>query len=636
MSELFERLQRGIVPSRRVLVSAALVIVAFALGALVARGCGASETTPTAPVGLDVADDAAVPDETVWTCAMHPQIRRAEPGNCPICGMTLIPVGRGVDDDADDARVTLSERAKTLSKIRTSAVRRMAHPAADLRLLGRVEADETASKTVTAWVSGRVDRLHVNATGARVRSGQTIATLYSPETFAAHQDLIAARRQVERLRDASETARNAAQAALDASRERLKLLGVTAAAVREMERAESPSRSLPIRSPFAGTVIERMVAEGAYVQTGEPLYRIADLSRVWVQLDAYERNLARIRVGQEVVIHVDALPDDAFEGRVAFVDPTIDAARRTTRVRVEVPNPEGELRPGMFAQGAVRSASSDDVESPLVVPHTAPLFTGRRSLVYVEVPDAERPTYEARVVRLGPRTGDVYPVVAGLEEGERVVTRGTFVIDADLQIRGGSSMMTRTDDDRVGEGEVIAMSDARRRALAPVVESYLQLQTALAADDLERARMAASTLAESASRVDLGLPSAQQAVWEKLEASLDMTSRRISYASSLEGARGPFEALSGHVKALLARFGNPMAEPLHAAFCPMAGKTGSEWIQRGEDIDNPYFGATMRECGELREQISPKGRLPPSAPTPPKAAPKSPRQAPTPPRGHQH
>src|SRR5690606_751265 len=152
--------------------------------------------------------------------------RRSGPGQCPICGMDLIPLGSGESDETDPRRVTLSERAKALAKVRTTEVRRMQDPSTELRLLGRVEADESAARTVTAWVGGRIDRLHVNVTGERVRSGQTIATLYSPEVYAAHQDLIASKRQVERMQGASETARSAAQAAYEAARDRLRLLGV--------------------------------------------------------------------------------------------------------------------------------------------------------------------------------------------------------------------------------------------------------------------------------------------------------------------------------------------------------------------------------------------------------------------------
>src|SRR5690606_28358023 len=503
---------------------------------------------------------------------------------------------------------------KVLARLRTSEVRRATDPAREVPLLGRVEADETTLRTVTSWVSGRIDRLHVRVTGERVRAGQTIATLYSPDVLAAHQDVIAARRQAERMQGASEPARAAAGAALEAARDRLRLLGVPADRIRAMEAEEQPARQIGIQSPFAGTVIERVATEGAYVATGEPLYRMANLAKVWVQLEAYERDLASLRVGQDVHVTVEALPGETFEGRVAFIEPTLDPRRRTVRVRVEVENRQGRLLPGMFAQGVVQEQRGSEAERPLVVPRTAPLFTGRRSIVYVEVPATERPTYEARVVRLGARAGEWYPVLMGLAEGERVVTRGAFVLDADLQIRGGASMMSGPDDTEREEDHFVEVSAEERQRLRPPVEAYLDLQTALAADDLGAARKAARALAAAVALVKLEATDAR-AAWRELEGPLRERAEQVAAARDLEGARKPFETLSGHVHALLQRFGNPLPRPVHVAHCPMAAGRGATWIQEGGTIDNPYFGESMRQCGDFRGTVSPGASAPEAPPT---------------------
>jgi Cu(I)/Ag(I) efflux system membrane fusion protein len=383
----------------------------------------------------------------IWTCSMHPQIRQHEPGQCPICGMDLIPVEGAEEDGAAVTRVSLSKRAKVLAKIRTAEANRLGSGGVERRLLGRVDYDERSLRTVTAWIGGRIERLHVSTTGERVKRGQVIATLYSPEVYNAHQDLIQARQQLERLREgATPSARRAAEAALNAARDRLRLLGVPGAEVRSMERAEKPSERVRIRTPFGGTVIERLATQGSYVETGSGLYRVAGLSKLWVQLDAYESDLAALETGQEVMLRVEALPGESFTGVVTFVDPVVDPQTRTARVRIEVANTDRRLRPGMFVEASVRGDRSASTDSaPLVIPATAPLFTGRRSVVYVEVPDAEEPTYEARVVTLGARMGELYPVKTGLSEGERVVVHGAFALDADLQIRGGSSMMNEVE-----------------------------------------------------------------------------------------------------------------------------------------------------------------------------------------------
>ncbi len=392
-------------------------------------------------------------NETIWTCAMHPQIHQSDPGQCPICGMDLIALEGNGEADGDARRVALSERSKILARIRTTEAQRLGSGRVERRLLGRVDYDERSLRTVTAWVGGRIDRLHVSTTGERVKRGQVIATLYSPEVYSAHQDLIQAKQQFERLQDgATPSSRRAAEAALDAARGRLRLLGVPDGELRAMERAGKPSERARIRTPFGGTVIERLATQGSYVETGTGLYRVADLSTLWVQLDAYESDLSVLKAGQNVRLRVEALPGELFEGRVTFVDPVLDPKTRTARVRIEVKNQDRRLRPGMFVDASVQSRGAGDPgEAPVVIPATAPLFTGRRSVVYVELQDTDQPTYEARVVTLGSRMGDLYPVLTGLEEGERVVIHGAFAIDADLQIRGGDSMMNLPDDEEAAD-----------------------------------------------------------------------------------------------------------------------------------------------------------------------------------------
>ena len=395
--------------------------------------------------------------ETIWTCSMDPQIRQSEPGQCPICGMDLIPLESNENEEGEARMVVLSERAKILARIRTAETHRLGSAGVERRLLGRVDYDETSLRTVTAWIGGRIERLHVSTTGERVKRGQVIATLYSPEVYTAHQDLIQARQQLERLLEgATPSARRAAEAALAAARDRLRLLGVPGAEVRSMERADKPSERVRIRTPFGGTVIERLATQGSYVETGTGLYRVADLSTLWVQLDAYESDLPVLKAGQKVSLRVEALPGEQFQGRVTFVDPMLDPKTRTARVRIEVKNRDRRLRPGMFVEASVQSDPSnrEAADAPLVIPATAPLFTGRRSVVYVELPDAEAPTYEARVVTLGTRMGDLYPVLAGIQEGERVVIHGAFALDADLQIQGGSSMMSTDGQDAPMQGHV--------------------------------------------------------------------------------------------------------------------------------------------------------------------------------------
>ncbi len=591
------RLKATLAPHTRTLIALA---VGLGLGGILFRSCQEDhdhEERPEAPSAT----------ASIWTCSMHPQIRQPEPGQCPICGMDLIPVPTGEDQlTARRDRATLSPRARVLAKLATVPVRTRAEATSEVRLLGRLEPDETTSRTVSAWTSGRLDRLHINTTGQRVRAGEVIATIYSPEIFAAQQDLLVAANQAKLMAESREPTRATAEAALAAARARLELLGVPKKELARMETMTRPEPNVSIYSPFAGTIIERLASEGAYINTGDALYRIADLGRLWAQLDAYESDLPSLALGQRVRLAVDAAPHEELEGKITFIDPVVDESRRTARARVAVQNRKGLLRPGMFVQAIVAATPARDKESPLVVPASAPLFTGKRAVVYVEHEEGERRSYEPRTVRLGPRLGDTYPVVAGLSAGERVVVRGAFLLDADLQIRGGDSMMTLPDDrQRDQNDEPFTLPSAERAKLEPVLRHYLELQEALAKDALPEAKAAAMKLAKITGALTIKGPPEARAASVELARGLTAHARGIETTGEVTSARGGFEALSEDVFGLLRRFGNPLGEALAFAFCPMAfGNRGAFWIQRGEVIDNPYFGATMRRCGEIRQKLT--------------------------------
>jgi len=422
----------------------------------------------------------------MWTCAMHPQIRQPAPGKCPICGMDLIPVKRTAGERMGGLRrLTVSPEAKALMQIRTTRVERR-FVEAEIRMVGKVDYDETKLAYITAWVPGRLDRLYVDYTGVEVNKGDHMVLIYSPELLSAQEELLQAIRAVHELRDSAlDIMKETAQATVEAAREKLRLLGLTKQQIKEIEQRGKPSDHITIYAPIGGVVVHKNAQEGMYVQPGTRLYTIADLSSVWVRLDAYESDLMWLRYGQKVTITTEAYPGEVFVGRVAFIDPVLDETTRTVKVRVNVPNPDRKLKPGMFVHGVVRAqvamggrviepdllgkwicpmhpdvikdgpgvcdicgmalvqtealgyvaAREKDALKPPVIPVSAALVTGKRAIVYVEVPDAAEPTYEGREVVLGPRAGDYYIVKAGLTEGDIVVTRGNFKIDSALQIQ---------------------------------------------------------------------------------------------------------------------------------------------------------------------------------------------------------
>jgi len=461
----------------------AVVFVSLVVGFLI----HAALTPESAP---PAADDHGAEAPTEWTCSMHPQVRSSKPGRCPICAMELVPVTTG-QTEPSARRFTASKVAVALMDIDTAVVERK-FVAAEVRMVGKVDYDETRLATIAAWVPGRLDRLYVDYTGVPVAKGDHLVSIYSPELLAAQEELIQARQAIEAMeRSDSPIMRERTEATFQAAREKLRLLGLTAEQVAEVERTGKVSDHLTIYSPASGIVISKDATEGMYVNTGTRIYTIADLTRMWVRLEAYESDLMWLRYGQKVEFTTVSYPGEVFRGTISFIDPVLDAATRTVKVRVNVPNPDGKLKPGMFVKAIVRSrvaaggkvmdpdlagkwispmhpeivkdqpgtcdvcgmplvraeslgyVSVDPAKAdkPLVIPVTAPLVTGTRAVVYVQVPDAEKPTFEGRQIVLGPRAGDYYLVFAGLHEGERVVTRGNFKIDSALQIEAKPSMM---------------------------------------------------------------------------------------------------------------------------------------------------------------------------------------------------
>jgi len=389
---------------------------------------GARETEPaTAASAGEVTEAAEGP--SMWTCSMHPQIRKTSPGDCPICGMDLIPVAK---TSGGLRTLTVSPEARALMNIETARVERR-YATHEIRMVGKVDYDETKLGYITAWVSGRLDRLYVDYTGVEVNKGDHMVYIYSEDLYSAQQELI----QAVRFAGQRGSSRDVAGVNLVASaREKLRLLGLTEDQIKEIEKRTKPSDHLTIYAPVGGIVIEKLRQEGERVKLGDRIYTIADLNLVWVHLDAYESDLPWIRYGQNVTITTEAYPGEEFHGRIAFIQPVLNDKTRTVKVRVNVPNLEGRLKPQMFVHATVHpkvaaggrvmdpslagkwicpmhpavvkaepgtcdicemplvraeslgyvTAETDSRKPPLVIPHLAALVTGTRAVVYVELP----------------------------------------------------------------------------------------------------------------------------------------------------------------------------------------------------------------------------------------------------------
>lgn len=370
----------------------------------------------------------------VWTCSMHPQIRQDKPGKCPICAMDLIPVrtaGNASGATADPAAIQLSDEAAALANVQTTRVSR-GNPVKTVRLYGKITPDERSLQSQTAHVSGRIETLNITFTGEQVRQGQTLATIYSPELYNAQQELL-------------EAVRMGQPGLIAAARDKLSYWKLTNAQIAAIEKSNQASPLVEIKANVSGVVMTKRVNRGDYVSQGSVLFDIANLSKVWAMFDAYEVDLPFIKKGDKVNFTLQALPGKTYTGTIAFIDPIIDPATRTARVRVETGNPGMEFKPEMYATAQVQ-ASLRGYDNQIVVPQSAVLWTGKRSVVYVKQPDVDVPSFLLREIDLGPSLGGSYIVLNGLQEGEEIVTNGVFSVDASAQLEGKRSMMNPVED----------------------------------------------------------------------------------------------------------------------------------------------------------------------------------------------
>lgn len=393
-------------------------------------------------------------EPTVWTCSMHPQIRMDEPGLCPLCAMDLIPLQTTGSGDAsiDPDAIQLSAEAVALAKVQTT-IASLQNPVKELQLYGTIKADERLTRSQTAHVSGRIEQLLVTFTGEQVREGQPIAIIYSPELLTTQQELI----EAVRLKEVQPSI-------LEAVRSKLRLWKLSEAQIEKIEQSGQASPLLEITANTGGIVVSKNVNQGDYVSTGSVLFEVADLSKVWALFDAYEADLPFLKIDDQVEYTLQALPGKVFSGKISFINPILDPVTRTAKVRVETSNPGRELMPEMYANAKI-TAPLKQHDQGIVIPKSAVLWTGKRSIAYVKQPHTETPAYMLREIELGPSLGEAYVILSGIEEGDEVVTQGAFVIDASAQLSGKRSMM----NDALGDAQEVAFDqESAAHAMIPV------------------------------------------------------------------------------------------------------------------------------------------------------------------------
>lgn len=397
--------------------------VGLLLGVLL-RGCVSCGSSMTDGDDEDGGD-------AVWTCSMDPQVKQPGPGKCPKCGMDLIKMEKGMTptSDIDPDAVMFSDEAMALANIETTVVG-TPEGQKEIRLFGKIEPDQRLQQSQSAYVSGRIERLAINAVGDHVGKGQTLAVIYSPELYTAEQELVSALGTGQ-------------QVLVDAATEKLRLLNIPQSQIDEVIRSGKASPYVQLKANTSGTVVKKLIEQGDYVRQGQSLLQIANLSRVWAVFQAYETDLPFIHRGQQLQFTAEALPGETFTGRVTFIDPILNGQTRTAGVRVEMANGGGRFKPEMLLVGNVAASMQKYADEGVIIPKSAVLWTGRRSVVYVKDDVEEQPTFLLRQVTLGPSLPDGYVVLDGLAEGEEIVTNGVFAIDAAAQLDGKRSMMNQ-------------------------------------------------------------------------------------------------------------------------------------------------------------------------------------------------
>ncbi|WP_026450182.1 efflux RND transporter periplasmic adaptor subunit [Aequorivita capsosiphonis] len=534
----------------------------------------------------------------MWTCSMHPQIMQPEPGDCPICGMDLIPAETGGEGLALN-EIKMSTNAMALANIQTTIVGNASESDDNtMSLSGKILPNEEANAVQASYFEGRIEKLNVNFTGEEVRKGQLLATIYAPTLVAAQQELITASNMKDTQPGLYKAVRN-----------KLKLWKLSESQIDQIESTGKVRENFPIYATVSGTVSQKMAEEGDFVKQGQPIVKVSDLSTVWAMFDAYEGQISQLKEGQKITVTTNAYPNKEFEASVSFIDPSLNTQSRTVSVRATLNNKENLLKPGMFVTGKVVMSKSTNLEAPITVPATAVLWTGNRSLVYVKT-NPDEPVFEMREVILGTKNGDFYAIADGLFNGEEIVTNGTFTVDAAAQLQGKKSMMNAEDQSEMYSKNHLAkvkrfeVSSEFQEQLKVVFDNYMVIELALINDNSELPQKGASDILKSIEIVDMKLLKEEDAHthWMRLEKELKESATEISNTSDIQKQREYFVSLSGHFINALKTFG--INQKIYVAYCPMANNdVGAYWLSQNKKIQNPYFGASMLNCGEISDLI---------------------------------
>jgi Cu(I)/Ag(I) efflux system membrane fusion protein len=588
-----------------------------------------------------------------YICPMMCTPPSTEPGRCPVCAMELVEATGG--GGGDGISVTIEHSARRLVGIQI-AMSKMGEVNRTIRTIGSIDFDESQLSTISAYIDGRLEKMYANYAGVKVNKGDDLALIYSPQLYTAQTEFITSMNSDGKIGRFQISGGDLNKMA----RENLAELGMTQEQIDQLAKSGKPMSRIRIKSPQSGTVIEKSAVEGDYVKTGHKLYRVADLSSVWLMLDLFPDDASAVRFGQQVEAEIQSMPGEVFTGRVAFIDPTVNPKTRTVRVRVEIMNFDGKLRPGDYATARVTvpAIPMDQVYDPalankyispmhpqvirdqsgkcplcdmdlvptsqlgfaseplpaqqvVTVPRDAVLLAGENSVIYVET---EPGRFEIRRVTVGPMNRKEAVIVEGLSAGETVATGGNFLIDSQMQLAGNPSLMDPTKAPSYSPGPlelpqtnpVMLATDAGKQ-FDRTYDAYFEIQCAMAADQTPPP-VALNTLIEGLRELEMSAEVPDEA--QRKFATARRAASRMD--GSLETAREAYRGVShAMLKAATVARGPKTAVKLTHYYCPMVPGGGGDWMQPGGELQNPYWGSEMLTCGEVvRDMAMPVGEVP--------------------------
>lgn len=540
----------------------------------------------------------------LWTCSMHPQIRQAEPGQCPICGMNLIPLNNGSHGDLNPTEIKMSPTAMQLANVQTSVIIKR-KPEKLIRINGKVKADERRIFSQSSHIPGRVERLLVSYTGEQVKKGQVLAYIYSPELVTAQEELF----EAYKIKDEQPELFNAAKG-------KLQNWKLSKSQIEEILVQGTVQEQFPVLADVSGIVLNKRVNLGDYIKRGESLYEVADLSTVWVMFDVYESDLLWVNKEDRITFGVQSLPGQKFKGKISFIDPTINPTTRVAQARVEWSNQGARLKPEMFATGTIKSHLNVE-QKQLIVPKSAIMWTGERSVVYVKHSSNSGISFAMREVVLGSALGDGYVITDGLTEGEEIATNGTFSIDAAAQLAGKPSMMDRkggqqmlghqhgptSSKAKTESDETIEVTPDMRKSIQPLISSYLGMKDALVNDNLKTAKTAINSIGQDLEKVEMShFKGKSHTKWMAMRKRALASVSQIEDSKNISAVRKEFITLSNTFIQILDEFG-PFEDTMYLLHCPMANQnSGAFWLSSSKEVLNPYFGQDMLTCGSVKGQ----------------------------------